>query len=256
MTVCNLVLKHLILYIVEAGFKNANTFHVQFFGDDAERGWVAESAMVPYEGPESLEVYCKEMLKKEKKNKKWIHKVTPARKPGWDRAVKSAQEAFPMSRAERKQTFTFIYEPPKEKKSASKAGEADLLPNGMLAPRKQKQTKRKLSDKNAPPDAEESSATEPPKKRRKRSQTAGSGANKLANQGLTQFMVFCQKRRDSIRKEHPEYSDSQVEESLRAQWDKLDPEQRSKFIPMGSDVKNLSEMIPTYESLADSEFSI
>ncbi len=218
--------------------KNANIFHVQFFGDEAERGWISESAMVPYEGKEKLEAFCKEMSKKYKKDKKWIHKVTGGRRPAWEVAVKSANEAFPMSRAERKQTFTFIYFDPKEKKS-----KAELLPNGMLSQNKRKFTKRKLGEKDDGPECE--LELEPPKKRRKKSDSSKVlGANKLANQALTQFMVFCLKRREAILTENPDYNEDKVERQLRDQWDKLDNDQRSKFIPMGSDVQKLSDMLP------------
>jgi len=62
----------------------------------------------------------------------------------------------------------------------------------------------------------------------------------LANQSVTQYTVFCQKRRDIVRREHPGYTQQQIFNILAKQWAELDEEQRSKFIPMGSDVKNLS----------------
>ena len=76
----------------------------------------------------------------------------------------------------------------------------------------------------------------------------------LANQSVTQYTVFCQKRRDIIRREHPGYTQQQIFQILAKQWSELDEEQRSKFIPMGSDVKNLSQIMSPV--LSDSGESI
>ncbi len=68
-------------------------------------------------------------------------------------------------------------------------------------------------------------------------------------ESVAQFMVFCQKRRESIRKDTPELDDEQVEAKLKEQWGQLDEEQKSKFIPMGVDVQHISELIPAQASV-------
>ncbi len=44
-------------------------YHVQFFGEEAERAWVSESAVIPYEGVNAFHELCREMSVKTKSNK-------------------------------------------------------------------------------------------------------------------------------------------------------------------------------------------
>ena len=45
-------------------------YHVQFFGAEAERAWVAESTTLPYEGVNAFHEYCRIMMtQKDKRNK-------------------------------------------------------------------------------------------------------------------------------------------------------------------------------------------
>ena len=45
-------------------------YHVQFFGEEAERAWVAENTVIPYEGVDAFHEYCRIMMtQKDKRNK-------------------------------------------------------------------------------------------------------------------------------------------------------------------------------------------
>ncbi len=39
-------------------------YHVQFFGEEAERAWVADSTVIPYEGVSAFNRLCREMKKR------------------------------------------------------------------------------------------------------------------------------------------------------------------------------------------------
>jgi hypothetical protein len=68
-------------------------------------------------------------------------------------------------------------------------------------------------------------------------------------------MVFCQKRRESVRRDNPGLSDAKVEKCLQSQWNDLDEEQRAKFIPMGPDVTSVSDLLLHSGSLSSPDGS-
>jgi len=45
-------------------------YHVLFFGNEGERGWVVESSTCPFEGRLAFDKYCHQMMKEHKKDKK------------------------------------------------------------------------------------------------------------------------------------------------------------------------------------------
>lgn len=111
---------------------------------------------------------------------------------------------------------------------------------------------RKSSIDDPPPavTARSSETGSPPRKKQKLSDPSREESpshiklpKNISNQCIVQFTVFCQKRRESVKNEHPDYDDSQVEDCLQEQWSKLDDETRSRFIPMGSDFTYLSQMM-------------
>lgn len=84
---------------------------MQFFGDEGERGWINEGAIIPYEGVEAFNKFCDEMKvvhKKERQN----YTVPPRRVKAWNVAVRSAEEAYPMTRVFRVHRFAFVYDQP------------------------------------------------------------------------------------------------------------------------------------------------
>ncbi len=66
------------------------------------------------------------------------------------------------------------------------------------------------------------------------------------------FGLHFQKRRKSVLAEHPDFDDDKVNRTLQEQWHQLSEEDKLKFIPMGSDVKNISGLgllIPKSEGM-------
>lgn len=188
--------------------------HVQFFGDEGERGWLFESSAIRYEGKEAFEQFCKVMQEKDKRNKK-IYSITGHRRKAWEVAVRSAEQALPMSKAERQQLFAPMPEP-------VEAESAETV-------------KKRRASKEAP--------QPPASKKTKRSLTSP-----MENQSMAQFTVFCMRRRDAVKREHPGYTPQQVDELLQAQWNTLDADQKSLFIPMGQDFANLSKHMPAVQT--------
>ncbi|KAK2154206.1 hypothetical protein NP493_2211g00002 [Ridgeia piscesae] len=230
---------------IKGDLRQTRLYHVQFFGNEAERGWVSEGAMIPFEGKKAFERFCVEMIAKHKKDRdRYI--VKQGRRKAWEVAVVATEEALPMSRLERQQTYTFVYEPtePVATKSAPDSQQVAALSNG-VAVQKRKYVKRKVQavDEGGVDGTASPLPASPPRKRMRHLRPQRSSPRKLADQFATQFAVFRQKRRDSVREENPADSDEQVEKRLQELWEGLSDEDRAKFIPMGSDVTNITEMM-------------
>lgn len=48
----------------------ARQFHVMFFGNEGERGWVAESSTTSFKGRAAFDKFCQQMIRDHKKDKK------------------------------------------------------------------------------------------------------------------------------------------------------------------------------------------
>ena len=187
--------------------------------------------MIPFDGRQAFEQFCKEMIAKHKKDRD-RYQVKASRRKAWEIAVSATEEALPKTRLERQQAYTFVYEPT--------APAATPLSNG-VAVQKRKYVKRKSQPvEEMSEDAASPVPSSPPCKRMRGNR---SSPRKLADRFATQFVVFCQKRRDSVREANPSYSDEQVEKRLIDLWEELNDEDRAKFIPMGPDVTNIAEMM-------------
>ena len=142
-------------------------YHVQFFGNEGERGWVNHRSLIPFDGREAFEKWAAEMRQKNRKTAKQ-YMVLPSRQKAWDIAMKEAATALPMSLQERKQTFTFHYVLPPQS-TPSTSSPANSVPGTTKSPKRQTHNKRKLQDGTP-------STSGPPRKKLKRlHSTSGSG---------------------------------------------------------------------------------
>ncbi|XP_014675575.1 PREDICTED: histone-lysine N-methyltransferase NSD2-like [Priapulus caudatus] len=87
-------------------------YHVQFFGDAPQRGWVTDGGCVEFAGLMRFNNYVRERVEaartgSAKRLVRRRYEVKPSH--AWDVAVKVAEEASAQTRAERRQRYTFVY---------------------------------------------------------------------------------------------------------------------------------------------------
>ncbi|XP_071947092.1 histone-lysine N-methyltransferase NSD2-like [Antedon mediterranea] len=136
------------------GVKSYRMYHVQFFGEVPERGWVSGASMRKFASREQYDSLIKELVAKIK-NKTDRQRVLqknslkPNRKPAWDVAVTECVRALPMSRHERKLNFTFKYEMPKAGLGSATTEEIDIVSLGDSPKMKAKRAYKKHQDDEA-----------------------------------------------------------------------------------------------------------
>ena len=191
-------------------------YHVQFFGEVPERGWVSGSSMRKFTGRSQYDELVQEMLSKVKKSERTRMAaklaIKSSRQKAWDVAVVECQRALPMSRHERKLNFTFKYELPKGVTGAVQAEQIDVVSLGDSPKMKAKRAYKKLQDDEAAATNTVPSVALPPSSlATSDNQTTSSGAEKSA---LESGEVPRQKRKYRRRKkegeegEEPSESDS------------------------------------------------
>ena len=222
-------------------------YHVQFFGDAAERAWISSHNLLEFKGKTDFDQYVQGLYTKageNKKEKQKIHKwygVPPSRAKAVNVGIVAAEGALPLTRNERKARYTFIYEPPKKKgqhsatpvksspksesktKSEKKGKKSDSM-NGVVAAKK-----RKLEETNTP-------ESQKPAKRQK-VETPKESVSESKKTPVTRpvvgieasFDVFCQKERDSVLAEHPDFDDDQLLDFCRQQWCMMSKKQKARY---------------------------
>ena len=196
-------------------------YHMQFFGEAEERGWVSSSRMIEYKSEEHLREYLDVERKKANKSSKKLFMDPPTKNnDAWKVAVEEADEALEFTPEERRSRYTLVYsdKPPPKKHSAPR-------------PRKPRVKKRKLEEIEEEEEEEEEDGV--PKKRVCRYSLD------IPDPTHVQFLVFSSKKRDSFRKKHPSFTEAKVTEKLKEEWDKLTSDEKAKFIPMGSGVEDV-----------------
>ncbi|XP_048876476.1 histone-lysine N-methyltransferase NSD3-like isoform X1 [Brienomyrus brachyistius] len=87
-------------------------YHVQFFGSVPERAWIHEKRVVPYLSQHQFEDLQAETLRKTSnpaERHKLLKPQSQRERSQWEVGVSHAEDALPMSREERIETYTFIY---------------------------------------------------------------------------------------------------------------------------------------------------
>jgi len=101
--------------------KTCFKYHVQFFGDEPQRGWVSDKNMIKFTGrdpstdPPNSMVFKRDKIPHSKQLR------------AWERALEQAQKALPLNRQQRKLCYVFKYnddlqKAPKQSKSPEPAG--------------------------------------------------------------------------------------------------------------------------------------
>ncbi|XP_038070520.1 histone-lysine N-methyltransferase NSD2-like [Patiria miniata] len=133
--------------------KSYRMYHVQFFGEVPERGWVSGCSMRKFTGRSQYDQLVQELVAKVKRKEraKMMAKLAlkPSRKSAWETSVVECEKALPMSRHERKLKFTFKYEIPKSATGSLSAEQIDVVSLGDSPKMKAKRAYKKQQDSEA-----------------------------------------------------------------------------------------------------------
>jgi len=216
-------------------------YHVQFFGDAAERGWISKGNLLEFKGQAEFSEYSKEVLAKAKSKKeimrlkKW-YQIPANRKKAVEVGIAQAEIALPLTRNERKLEYTFTYELPKPKKSVGPNDIKDdlkILKDAEKASTEAKPAKKRKHSEIASPAKTQTSkkqkvetsseSASPIKSPAKKSSAA---RNSAASEGS--FEVFCQKERENVL-DRPDFTDDMLMDYCRQQWCMMSKKQKARY---------------------------
>nr|XP_006812995.1 PREDICTED: histone-lysine N-methyltransferase NSD2-like isoform X2 [Saccoglossus kowalevskii] len=251
-----------------SGLKNYRLYHVQFFGEVPERGWVSGTSMRKFTGKAQYQVLVEELgakIKNRAERAKFLSKNTlkPAKRVAWEIAVQECERALPMSRHERKLNFTFKYEMPTSGEGVAQGEQIDVVSLGDSPKMKAKRAykKRKADEEAAAAEGPTQSGdaagsgndsnsefVTPPRTKRKyikrKIKIKASPIDHISvadvlladNKDTPKkrgrkpgFLIFYQKHKEQVKNEHPDYSDEQVVESLKQQWTAMSEKQKCRY---------------------------
>nr|XP_054766329.1 histone-lysine N-methyltransferase NSD2-like [Lytechinus pictus] len=207
-------------------------YHVQFFGEVPERGWVSGSSMKKFSGRDQYDSLVEEMVSKVRKaeRSRMLSKlaVKPCRRNAWDAAISECERALPMSRHERKLNFTFKYDMPK----AGPAGEQiDIVSLGDSPKMKAKRAYKKQKEDAPTPDA--SGDALPQSKQTpgttKKAKYEPDTPKRKRGRKTSQFLEFSKQYKKEIVKEHPGIGQREIYEKLQDKWEGLSEEDKEKY---------------------------
>lgn len=126
-------------------------YHMQYFGDTCERGWVFSSSTMEFKGKKAFDEHVKEVFKGARKSEKSklekLYKIYPGRMESLNIAIKQAGSALDLARKDRIKEYAFDYQQlnvTSEEKSNGKVKKRASLA-GQSIMKASKDTKRKLS---------------------------------------------------------------------------------------------------------------
>ena len=232
-------------------------YHVQFFGEEEERAWIPETRLELYISKDAHLKWLAMKRKASKSSRKVYSEAPPGRRRGaWDIACLESEDAISMDRPTRRAQYTLVYTDNSGKSSA--AASKNNRKSSATAAKINKKRKLSVASSDATTDtatktddtagdADDGAGTadddkSPPKKRRRRRSSPSSSQPDsllLPDPTHVQFLVYSAKKRQSFRREHPGFTEAKLTQMLKRQWDTLSADEKSKYIPMGSDVKDV-----------------
>jgi len=206
-------------------------YHVRFYGEQNERGWVPESSLIQFRGRQAFDDYAEQMVAEHRRERKSFT-ISASRKRAWDVAVSAAETARMFPRRQRVERWMPVsdLQIPDDGDGSSEQGPSE--DSNCIGRYRHSPKGRKTKTGGERTDVGMSSKTDHIKL-----------PKSISNQRNAQFAVFCQKRRVSLRSENPQMSDEEIDSVLMNQWRHLDAKTRARYIPMGSDVIHLSDVI-------------
>ena len=126
-------------------------YHLQYFGDTCERGWVYSASTMEFKGKEAFDEHVKKVFegarKSEKSKLEKLYKIYPGRMESLNIAIKDAESALGLTRKDRIKEYTVDYQQlsvtSEEKSNGKVKKRASLAGRGIM--KHSKGTKRKLS---------------------------------------------------------------------------------------------------------------
>uniref|UniRef100_A0A8C5E4C6 Histone-lysine N-methyltransferase NSD3 n=1 Tax=Gouania willdenowi TaxID=441366 RepID=A0A8C5E4C6_GOUWI len=175
-------------------------YHVQFFGSVAERAWIHEKRIVVYQGKQQFDELQAETLRKATnpvEKQKLLKPIPQRERSQWEVGVGHAEDAFPMTRQERIDNYTFIYVDPEpaeaapEKKPIIRAERRNRRSSGSISKKEDESVK-------SPRASEISDACKPLKKRSRASTDVEMASSQYRDtsdsdsRGLNDPQVICE----------------------------------------------------------------
>jgi len=205
---------------VVLGRQNAavRQYHVLFFGDEGERGWVLETTSLPYSGRAAFDCHCQSMIARLPTKDRKNYVVASNRRRAWEVAVSSAEHAWMLSHEQRIDEFI----PPMS--SAGHGFTSNPISNSWFS-----------SASGFSLELASCDSTDTLERHSNSSSTIlsnSSGRNlkdPLCNVTQEQFDAFCRHSRKSLCLMHPGFTAEQIDRLLQMQWSELDAAEKSKY---------------------------
>ena len=192
--------------------RSVRLYHVQFFGDECERGWIAEPSLIEFKGKQDFLEKARDSQKKTPKKGQSSYNpfnVKENRQDAWDAAVLEAQQAADLSVDERKVRYTFLYsfvDKSKNKKQTEKVKTLDSSEKSLV--KASRGRKRKLSTKD-----NESTGQKSGKRQKLTIQPPKRPLLKTVP-----FQIYFATNSAAASEQHPEWDSETLRIFLRKQW--------------------------------------
>ncbi|XP_005102412.1 histone-lysine N-methyltransferase NSD2 [Aplysia californica] len=200
---------------IKGDIRVVRSYHVQFFGNEVERGWVNEASMLKFEGKlKFLERAQVETATKQPKRGKSNYnpfKINITRRHAWNIAVDEAESAIPLSEEDRivQYSFDYVFVEDEKKMKLKAKEESEGEDAGTLKAKRGRKRKRQTSG---------SEDTSPEAKRKRGKKSVGEASPFLVTTE-TSFDAYYASHRSTVIDQHPEWDTSLVFEYLRQQWE-------------------------------------
>ena len=203
---------------VVSGRQNSSVrqYHVLFFGDEGERGWVLETTSLPYDGRAAFDWHCQSMIAKLPARDRKNYVITPNRRRAWEVAVSSAEHARMLSREQRIDEFI----PPMSSSGHSLSSCSNISSQFSSAGGHISEPLSRIDN----PDGHGNSSAGV------LSRSSGRDVDvPMHGVAQEQFASFCRRNRKSLCLMHPGFTEEQINRLLLMQWTELDSAEKSKY---------------------------
>ncbi|CAG5130472.1 unnamed protein product, partial [Candidula unifasciata] len=236
---------------IKGDVRVVRSYHVQFFGNEGERGWINEPSLMLFEGKLKFLDMAQTEVSKGKRGKSAYNpfKINISRRHAWNIAVDEAEAAMPLSKEERNVQYTFEYVflddlKKEQQKLKLESQKTEGVQAGEVAAGSRSKTNSKR--KRAPSEERSLSPVSSKQKRRKLDVVASSPVVPVGAE--TSFDTYYANHRSSVIETHPEWDTPLVFEYVRQQWEsekKKTSKNRSKSPHTASQNTSINKSSPS-----------